>query len=570
MTHTVSNSTMRRPLSRAASAAAFVVAALVLYRPALDVFFCMDDMGFLRQAADLAPWPDTLDRLISARGFFTLGWRLFGADPTGYHVLILALHGLGAWLVTRVGRGLGLSTHTALIAGLLHLVSPAAFTSLHWLSGGQEVIYTAFALLTVLCAMRGGAWAAAAVPLFGLTLLCKEAGVFLLPALGLVLPLSRRARLGMIGVGLVVGFAVLVALGSLAPKPAGSPYETAYGLNVLETLLRHIAWVVRAWEFNPERLPAPASPVWPWGLAPPLLLAALAWRKPTWRGAILRASLVFLALLAPVLPLIRHSKHYYMLAPLIPIWLLAAAGLGRLPDGARRAAWLAPLFVAALTLWQGHMRRTEMRSEHLFEDVTMRYAALVEGAVTSFREAGGPQAGRALILTAPAGDESVHMTSQDDDSADGVHVGFVFLERALVDVGNLRLFFPDLVSVRLTDDLGTLPDAVWSTQELYLNTGLVDLRYLGRGIQGAYKFAHIMYHSGRLARARREIERILTLHPGRPELIADLGRIAWTGRDQARLDEALARLEALAGDGPRAEEARRELAKLRDELEYGP
>jgi len=540
----------------------FAGASLLLYRPVFDVFFSMDDLLFLRQAAGLAPWPDTLGRLVSSRGFFTAAWHLFGARPELYHLVILVLHGLCAWLVVCLGRRLGLSYRGAVIAGLCHLCSPVAFTSLHWISGGQEVFFAFFALLTALCLLGGGVAQAAAVFLFALTLLSKEAGVLLLPVLCLVLPMARRRRALLAGVGLVLGVGALLAMGSLRAREPGSPYETAYGLNVVEALLKHIAWLVRFWDFHPDRIVTHPPAVWPWGLTLPALLAFFAWRRTAWRSTILRAAVVFLALLAPVLPLLRHSCHYYLLVPLIPLWLLAAAGLERLPSRIRRTGFLVPVVLGLLTVWQGNARRHDMMNETLHADPILRYSHLVADAVENFRAAEGPKNGKVLILPGIMGEESLDLSPQRSLRENEVRVRFVMLERALQDVDNLRLFFPELESVTLAQDIDELPGEEWLEHEIYINTGQVYLTYLGRGVAGSHAFARIMFHAEEFPRARREIERILRVQPGRPQLISELGQIALASGDRALVDSVLTDLDTRADTGPYHERARLEYDKL--------
>ncbi len=544
----------------------FMMAALVLYRPVFDVFFCMDDIFFLRQANHLAPWPETIWRLLSTRGFFTASWKLFGPDPHYYHLIILLLHGLCGWLVVQVGRRLGLSPATAMVAGLFQLGSPVAFTSLHWISGGQEVIFAFFSLLTVWIFLAGGKWPLVSLGLFVLTLLSKEAGVFLLPALCLVMPMPRKRKIVIAGVALLIGAAILMAIESARIIDPSNPYETGFGLNVLNNLLKHLAWLVRFWDFHPDKAVTNPPLIWPFGLIIPFVLMGLAWWRTSWRQAIFQASVLFLVLLAPVLPLLRHSYHYYMLVPLIPLWLLAAAGLDHLPRKLRHLMWVAPLLLIVLTTWQGHQRRSSMMNEHLHADRVIRYAHLVESAVENLSAAKGPLKDHTLIIPGVRAEQSLSLSPGQQVQKNQTRVHFLMLERALRSVDNLRLFFPDIKSISLVHDFDEVPEQEWLVSEIYFNSGLVDFTYLGRGVSGCYGYAGRMFQGRQYGRARKEIERLLRVHPGYPQFVSELGLIGIKTGNQALVDSVLADLNSRVQSGPYEELAKQELDLLKLKL----
>ncbi len=543
---------------------AYVGAALLFYRPAFGVFFCLDDLSFLRQAAGMSPWPSTVWRLISTRGGFTAAWNLFETQADLYHLVIIILHGLCAWLVMLLGRRLGLTFKGAGIAGLLHLFSPVAFTSLHWISGGQEVVFAFFGLLTALFFLGEGGVQFISLVFFALTLLSKEAAVLLLPVLSLVFPLQIKRRFLLGGLGLIMSVGFLLTIEAARVPAAGNAYETAFGSNLIWTLLTHLAWLVRFWDFYPDRVTTMQPGLWPWGMLVPIVLALLVWFKQAWRGWILRASLVFLALLAPVLPLLYHSYHYYMLVPLIPLYLLAAAGVDRIPEPYRRLGYLLPVALCLLTAWQGHMRRSDMMNEALEADPVIRYARLVEEAVDNIGAAEGPLSGEIVILPGIMADESFHLSSKGNPERNETRIQFLMLERALGDVDNLRLFFPELESVTLVNNLGELPDKQWLNQEIYFNWGLVEFAYLGKGVMGCYGYAKRMFEAGKYTFARREIERILRVLPGHPRFISELGLIGVATGNQALVDSVLTDLHTRSETGPYPEKARQEHSILWD------
>ncbi|MCP4291973.1 MAG: hypothetical protein GY780_09075 [bacterium] len=544
----------------------FIAVSLLFYRPAASIFFCMDDLGFLRQAALLDPWPPSIWRLISTRGFFSVAWNLFGSNAEYYHFIILTLHGLSAWLVTQVSRRLNLTQQSSIIAGFFFLFSPAAFTSLHWISGGQEVFFALFCLLTTLSFLTEGRWQYLAIPLFGLTLLTKEAGVFLLPVLCLVMPMTNPMplirRLTLAGSGVLIAAAVLIFVNSARVPEAGDPYATGFGLNIVQTLLTHLAWLVRVWDFYPDRIATNMPALWPWGLFIPAILIALVIRNKSWRKPTTQASIIFLALLAPVLPLLRHSYHYYTMVPLISLWILAASALGKLPRNWQKSAYLLPLLLALLTGWQGHMRRNDMMNERLHADPVIRYAHLVKTAVENLKATEGPLDTEIVILPGVMAKESMHLSANNSVEKNQKRIRFLMLERALKNIDNLCLFFPELESATLVRDLDEIPSNDWLNQHLYFNTGMVGFKYLGKGVGGSYAYAGRMFGGEHYGKARRELERLLRLSPGQPRFISELGMIGIATNNQALVDSVLTDLQNRSETGPYKKEAQQELNLL--------
>lgn len=517
---------------------ALVIVTAVLGLPALRVFFSLDDHLFLERAAGLVPWDEGIRRLLSVRVFFTAAWRLFGDNAAGYHLAVLSIHALNGWLVTRVARRLGLGGSAAAAAGLAFVAAPAAFTVLHWISCIQEALLACGALLTTLLVMDGRLPAALAASV--LVLLCKESGALLLPALALALPMTRRRRLLLGAGGVAVAAALLAVMGAFAPRAAGNPYETALGPNILANLFTYLAWLGRPWDWFPDRVAAPAPQLWAWGLVPIAAAVAVAWGSPVRRRALLRGALVFLALLAPVLPLVRHSYLYYLYLPLVPVWILAAAALDAAPGRLRRAVWALPVCLVLLSGWQGQQRRTATIAEGVLADPVLRYAATARGMVVDLRAAGAE--GDLLIVGPPAAGP-VDLVGAGDPASEAAREVFLLAGRALDDGRSVPVFLPKVTSAELLVDIGEATP--WRDRKLYLTRGEGRLHHLGDGPAGRRKLSAYFFRTGDLPRARREVGALLALAPDDPFLIGDLGAIALAEGRTAEADSILTQLDEL-------------------------
>ena len=525
-----------------------------LWWPALRVFFSTDDLLFLLAAEGHADWPAGMRRLLSVRLFFSGGWRLFGDNPMPYHAVILAVHWLSALAVWRLARGLGLTRRGAELAAVLFAAAPAAFTCLHWISGVQEVAVAFLVLLSALALLRGRPrWDAAALVLYALAMLAKESAILALPVLALVLPAppaldaraAGRRRLRLALLGLAVGVPLLFLAGAFRGRPAGDPYATAYGANVLWNLLTYLAWLVRPWDWFPDRVPEYQPQLWAWGLVLPALLAIVARRRRDWAPAIGKASLLFLVLLVPVLPLVRHSYLYYLYLPLVPLWLLVAAGLERLPARRGWLAWAAAAAVMVLAGWQGGYRRAAMLtgSDDLRRDAILRYGDLAQTAVETLRGAEEAPRGRVAILT-PFMGGAVDL-AEGLRSPEGAHrIRFLPVAAALRGGEALRVFFPRVEEARFLADVEEVED--WDRWRFYWTFGAGRMAWLGRGEAGRLALARLFYRHGSFRRAAREVDALLARHPGDADLLYDRAMLALRGGDRAGLDSLLAELRAAA------------------------
>lgn len=537
---------------------------LALYWPALRVFFSLDDFRFLLRAAGFEAYPDSFRRLVSIRIFFGAAWRLFGANPLPYHLVVLALHAANAWLLYSLAHRLGLKQIAACTASILFIATPAAFLPMHWISGIQEVTVTFFALISAYFFLgRGNISIAVSLAAAALALLCKETSFLLLPVLALILPTTNKRKYILGLGGLLLGVGMLWASGALTPRPVGDPYESALGVNVLWNLLTYNAWIVRFWEYFPNKTPQYQTGLAAWGLILPALLGILVWRYAKSRRAIVRASFLFLCLLFPVLPLIRHSYLYYLYLPLIPFWLLAGSGIGNLSRRSIQTGIVA-LFLLNSVIYGISHRRVEFR-EGMLEDPVLRYAASAEDFIKKFRATGMSGHEDHLFLLYLSS-RSIDVTGGRELKANEERTQFWLIEKALLDGKALLLFFPATRTVCFEATSDQEYSAGWQNMHIYWVSGPTEIRYLGFGENGRFKLIETAMAQAKYKEALREVSIMLELRPDNPALNYIRGDIALKQGDAVALRAILEKLESMAdretvpGEASRALNALKKLA----------
>lgn len=253
--------------------------------------------------------------------------ELFGADPRGWHLAAVLLHGLLGGLALTVLRREGLSPISALVAALIFSLHPAHVQSTAWVSGLQDLLVAVLALFAFI-AYRASAerdrWGDPAgltgLVLLGsaylLALLAKEPAVgLLLFALGdTFLPSVRPRRRPLPELALLATltalyfayrFAVLGKLAHRFPTAPAWPEALASLPIALLAYLRDLFWPVDLFLLHPAR------PVSSW-LAMPALIAAA--------GLVFVSTLLFLLLKKR--PLLRRPALFFIawLAPALAIW----------------------------------------------------------------------------------------------------------------------------------------------------------------------------------------------------------------------------------------------------------
>ena len=208
------------PLGVALLAALFALLALALYAPALGGPFVSDDLHYVATnpyvhdpspanvAAILDPWSPASVMVVNYAPVqmlvHALEWQLFAEHTTGYHVVNVLLHALGAALLVLVFARAGLAPAAAALGGLLFLVHPANVEAVAWVSQLKSPASFALSMTALLAHPRRPALATA---LFGLALLAKPTAAFALP----VAALLDWSRDGRVRIGWLCAWAALLA-----------------------------------------------------------------------------------------------------------------------------------------------------------------------------------------------------------------------------------------------------------------------------------------------------------------------------------------------------------------------
>ena len=345
----------RRGAAAGLAVLACAVAACAVFSGALAYPFSQDDWSHLARARGLVPPLPGPWRSLSLAAFFEIVRAPFGLHPLPYHVVSLAAHAAcGVLLYLFLRRRL--APASACLASVFFVAHPALFTVPYWISAIGDALSLGFALAALLLWESRARWRALAVPLFALSLLCKES-TLLFPVVLLAARASDAADTRSplrdpvwwacfalsiaAGIDLVVGRAAETA-------EAGSalPYAFGVGGHLWRNALTYLGWALN---FTYPTVPGYSDAVDPryyaWGAAALALWIAGIFLMPGRRRAWIAAAVVWLAWIGPVLALRRHTLHYYEYAAMTAVaWMVGIAfdaaltTRRRRESGKRRAA----------------------------------------------------------------------------------------------------------------------------------------------------------------------------------------------------------------------------------------
>ena len=310
-----------------------------VFHRALNYFFSADDFPALARAAGLLPRLQGPWRLLSGQLYFDLLRPVAGLDPHGYHGASLLLHAAcSAALFVLLRRRL--STPAALAGAAFFATHPSHYAAAYWVSAAGAPLALLASLGALAATLQAGRARWLAVPLFAAALLARESVLLLPLAMWAALGGEPRLRSGR-GAARTWRDPLLVTLAALALAMAAclaatdvmgtrsgpGAYRLDFGSALVANLASYLGWSANFLLPTVRRFQDAADPLafgWGAGLLA-LWLAGLAspgLRSRGWAAA----GALYLALLAPALPLAHHTYHYYLYGPLAGLaWCVAAA-----------------------------------------------------------------------------------------------------------------------------------------------------------------------------------------------------------------------------------------------------
>ncbi len=401
-----------------------VLIGLTYWRCAAFPFF-QDDWAWLYNFSAADP-SSVIHSVLSFKGklfyrplsqlYMLAMYRLFGADPTPFHVAALSIHFLNAVMVAFIIRKITGNSRIAYVASLLYAVSLSVnLDPLLWMVGSYELLCAFFFFLSFLLYLHGRLFLSVAS--FACSLLSKESSL-LLPAIFLSYRLIYRTRSedreeapsgrGEVAAGIL--FALVMA-GSLLPKvasgifyvnfPSTHPYLVKpLGAHVPINLYAYTAWMLRTFlPFFTIRQPAFVAFFLLVGFCLLLCLKNVLLKR---KERDVAAHILFFFLwagfaLVPAIMLVNHRFSYYSVYALPAfaalVFMLFENGSGLKTARLDIIAACVVIAVAGASIYQSgeifrHGRHDTVRralaADGLRRDLLRRLPALPHGAVLIF------------------------------------------------------------------------------------------------------------------------------------------------------------------------------------------
>jgi Flp pilus assembly protein TadD len=549
-----------------------LLATMWAYAPAYHGDWLWDDDQLLTANADVQQ-PGGLSRIWfkpTGADYFPLSltslwieWRLWGMNPTGYHVTNVILHALGSIMVWRLLARMGIGC--AWFGALLYALHPMNVESVAWISERKN------ALSLPLFVLAAWGWSRfdqegknrhylVALVGFLLAMLAKTS-VVMLPIVFLMHAWWKRGRIALQDVKRAAPFFLIsLILGLITLK---FQHERAIGGEVIPiggALSRIATAGLSLWFYLWKAiLPFELLPIYPrWNTNPPnvwqvvlpwtgvLVVAAACWFKRNSIGKHLLFGLGYFAvMLLPILGFITISymriswvADHFVHLPLISIVALAAAAAAWAYDRLRANKWLQSAGVAVAS------------------------ALVIMFAIISFTLAGHYQNEEALW----------HYTLSKNYDAWQAHNRLGAREAMRGNMESAHKHFTE--AVRLRPDLGETQHNLGMS---YLNRGDVKKAYehyrmseknsmesdgIMENIAAAYA------RMGRFDDATRAFQHLLKRQPQNPAYLCNYGVVLY---HQGKLDEAIDMFRKSLQIDPRQKDARDNLnAALRMKGETVP
>jgi protein O-mannosyl-transferase len=372
---------------------------LLAYARILNTFFVADDFAFL-DVISRAPSISVIFSALAERYFrpvvvlvYYLNYKISGLSPWTYHVSIVLVHAVNAWLVFLLGRTLDPERPPiiAALAGLLFLVFGGHAEAVTWIGGMADPLITCFLLLALLL-FQHALVSPRPIPLFVATwlsvtmaLLTKESAAVFLGFAAVVTLLGRasvpdRPRIRRAAIGVAVVVLLLAGYFLVRRHVLGFTFVNLEGLGTSSNLLTTArAFVLRSFfPYGPLVVRVWIHSLDKYVLFPAAVAALLFVRRHDWRPLALLTACFVLAI-APVLPLsiaiARPDSERLIYLPsafacLLLVWFLHAA---------LRRLW--PVATIVLVCSIGHVLALDRVNRRW-----VTAAMLTRGITSSFRE----------------------------------------------------------------------------------------------------------------------------------------------------------------------------------------
>ncbi len=137
---------------------------LIVFSPALSVYFVQDDFGHLLgsrldKPLDTLSWfaPHTYDGFYRPLGVYVpigILQLVFGLNPFWYHLAALSLHTVNATLLASLLRTLSVKANTSLMIATLYAVHPAHLYAVTWIAEFSLVLLIFWVLIFLMALVR--------------------------------------------------------------------------------------------------------------------------------------------------------------------------------------------------------------------------------------------------------------------------------------------------------------------------------------------------------------------------------------------------------------------------------
>lgn len=305
-------------------------------------------------------------------------WIAAGATAWPYHAVVLALHGVAAWLVSRVAQRLGAARLPSLVATAVFAVSATHAYSLYNVASAADIAAAVAALLTVVAVLEGRAvWALVA---FTAALTCKET-VAALPLALLLVPGAprRRAALPLLGVS-IAWLALLRLTGAWVTQQFAHLYIGSSPGEAVEQFLGYVSASADWYGTQVDAYRNIANPS-PWYL----LAAAAAWlacaAHPRLRGVTAFAAAWFVCAIAPATTTRSMFVLYYLYVPLAGAALLAACALTAFRVPAAAVCALGAVLAAGSASTLGRIEAARLPGTEVHAQSSLRHAQIAGHAL---------------------------------------------------------------------------------------------------------------------------------------------------------------------------------------------